>query len=121
MAVKLRTDRKHSFDEHMLPNRDNRIAAGTGVHVRTNSHPLDTFIDPGSLRTHREWNPNTGAIETVPACVLENAKRHMKSLTIHTVTSARTHPDPETSYGYSGLQAPASIKARANKRKSRKF
>jgi len=119
MAVKLRTDRKQSFDNHMLPQRNDQVSAGRQSHVRTNAYPLDTFVDPDSLRNRREWDWRTGETRTVPMSVLENAKRHMTKLKFHTVTSARTHPDPQVDYGYGALAAPASIKTKANKRKAR--
>jgi hypothetical protein len=119
MAVKLRTDRKQKFDEHMLPQRNQEVSAGRSSCVRTNAIPLDTFIDPDSLRSHREWNWRTGETQTVSACVLENAKRHINKLQVRTVTSNRTHPDPQVDYGYGALQAPATVKVKANRRKSR--
>lgn len=98
------------FDTAMLPNRNDIVSGGKGMTVRTNVHPLNTFIDPGSLRTHREYDWQTGTSRTVSADVLDNAKRHMTRLTTCTVTSARTHPDLEDRYGMAGMSVPSTSK-----------
>lgn len=107
-------------DKYIVPQRNQQVSAGGKCPpVRTNAIPLDTFVDPESLRSHREWDWRTGETKVISDSVLENAKRHMTRAQFRTVTSNRTHPDPQVDYGYGALAAPAAIKNRANKRKAR--
>ena len=117
MAVRSKSD---NFDAHMLPQRNDQVSSGAHCPpVRTNAYPLNTFVDPGSLRSHREWDWRTGEMRTVTADVLDNAKRSMTRLCTKTVTSERTHPDPvDDYYGYGATAAPSTPKA-SRKRKGR--
>jgi hypothetical protein len=70
--------------------------------------PLNTWVDPASVRTHQRYDWRTGTMETIHADVLDNARSHMARLKTRTVTSARTHPDRDDMWGCNvGMAAPA--------------
>jgi hypothetical protein len=112
-----------NFDAHMVPQRNQ--PASSGAHcppVRTNAIPLDTFTDPASLRSHREWDWRTGQYRDVSRGILENAQKHLARLKVCTVTSERTHPDPKPDYLKYGMEvaaAPSVPKSARNRRKAR--
>lgn len=96
------------FDTGMLPNRSQLISGGKDSLVRTAAHPLDTFTDPASTRSHQRYDWKTGSVSAVHSTILGNARDHMARLKTRTITSARTHPDPVNDYCYGGsLAAPA--------------
>jgi len=110
------------FDAHMVPQRNQPASAGAHYPpVRTNAIPLDTFTDPASLRSHREWDWRTGQYREVSCGILENAQKHITRLKTCTVTSERTHPDPKPDYLNYGMAvaSPSVPKSTRKRRKAR--
>jgi hypothetical protein len=95
------------FDTGMLPNRSQLISGGKDSLVRTAAHPLDTFTDPASTRSHSHYDWKTGSVSTVHSTILGNVRDHMARLKTRTITSVRTHPDPVNDCCYGGISAPA--------------
>jgi hypothetical protein len=96
--------------------RDEVCAGGAGnatVHVNSNSHPLDTMIERGSLREVDEYDYATGKMRKRPLDVLSNARESMARLKTYPVTTARQYEEdskpryPTIGYGpYAGPMQP---------------
>lgn len=111
------------LDAHMLPQRNQPASAGAHCPpVRTNAIPMETFTDPASLRSHREWDWKTGQYRDVSCGIVENAQKHMTRLKVCTVTSERTHPDPKPDYLNYGMAVASSpsVPKSSRTRKQRK-